>query len=78
MDPFKLLWRLIIPGFKITGYVLAGTVEAVWGDLESVLWLVLKSPMIISADELDAFAKIYPPNAWPTPPLNDRTVRETK
>jgi carbonic anhydrase len=45
---------------------------------ESVTWFVLKSPLTISTDQLEAFAKVYPLNARPTQPLNDRTVRETK
>jgi carbonic anhydrase len=45
---------------------------------ENVTWFVLKSPLTISADEVDAFAKVYPLNTRPTQPLNDRTVRETK
>ena len=29
-DPFKLFGRLILAGFKITGYLLTGVVEAAW------------------------------------------------
>ena len=29
-DPFKLFGRLILAGFKITGYLLTGSAEAAW------------------------------------------------
>ena len=45
---------------------------------EGVVWFVLKSPLSISADELDVFAKVYPLNARPTQPLNSRIVKETE
>ena len=28
--PFKLLWKLIVAGFKIVGYTVTGAVEAAW------------------------------------------------
>jgi hypothetical protein len=40
-----------------------------------VTWFVLKQPVPISADEVAAFSKVYPQNARPTQPLQERVVR---
>jgi carbonic anhydrase len=45
---------------------------------EGVTWYVLKSHSPISADEIAAFARIYPNNARPIQPLNGRQLLETK
>jgi len=45
---------------------------------EDVTWLVLKSPMRISNDEIARFASIYPMNARPTQPLNHRLIEVSK
>ena len=45
---------------------------------EGVTWYVLKHQSPLSADEIAAFAKIYPKNARPIQPLNDRQLLETK
>lgn len=45
---------------------------------EGVTWYVLKNSSPISADQLAAFAKIYPLNARPIQPRNDRELLETK
>lgn len=45
---------------------------------ESVTWYVLKNPSQLSADEIAAFAKIYPDNARPIQPTNGRTIAETQ
>jgi carbonic anhydrase len=45
---------------------------------EEVTWLVLKSPVRIAESEITAFGKIYPMNARPTQPLNDRTIQATR
>jgi carbonic anhydrase len=39
---------------------------------------VLKTPTQISAEEVAAFAKLYPHNARPTQPLNGREVLESE
>ena len=44
---------------------------------EGVRWLVLKQPVNLSQQQLDAFRKLFPRNARPTQPLNGRTVRES-
>lgn len=45
---------------------------------EGVTWYVLKHQSPVSADEVAAFAKVYPKNARPIQPSNDREIRETK
>ncbi|HMF12974.1 MAG TPA: carbonic anhydrase family protein [Gemmataceae bacterium] len=44
---------------------------------EGVRWFVLKQPVTLSQQQLDAFRKLYPRNARPTQPLNGRVVRES-
>jgi carbonic anhydrase len=45
---------------------------------EGVTWFVLKQPTLISANEVAVFAKLYPKNARPIQPLNNRKISETK
>ena len=45
---------------------------------EDVKWLVLKTPMQISADEIARFAKSYPMNARPVQELNGRDIQATR
>ncbi len=45
---------------------------------EGVRWFVLKTPMTLAANELTAFAKLYPMNARPTQPLNGRAIEATR
>jgi len=45
---------------------------------EGVTWYVLKSDAQLSSGQLDAFAKIYPLNARPIQPTNNRQILETK
>jgi len=45
---------------------------------EGVRWFVLKTAMTVTANELTAFAKLYPMNARPTQPLNGRTLEATR
>jgi len=45
---------------------------------EGVTWFVLKMPGEISADQLDAFSKIYPLNARPVQATNGRTILESQ
>jgi len=44
---------------------------------EGVRWFVLKQPVTLSQQQLDAFRKLYQRNARPTQPLNGRIVRES-
>jgi carbonic anhydrase len=45
---------------------------------EQVTWYVLKAPVQVSADEIARFARIYPMNARPIQPLNDRDILGTR
>jgi carbonic anhydrase len=45
---------------------------------EGVKWFVLKTPLEISAEQIEAFAKLYPHDVRPLQPLNGRVVRETR
>jgi len=45
---------------------------------EGVTWFVLKTPSEISAHEIDLFSKIYPLNARPVQPTNQRPVLESQ
>jgi carbonic anhydrase len=39
---------------------------------------VLKTPMDISAEEISAFAKLYPHDVRPPQPLNGRVVKQSQ
>jgi carbonic anhydrase len=45
---------------------------------EGVTWFVLKTPIDISANEINAFAELYPHDVRPPQPLNDRVVEESR
>ena len=45
---------------------------------EGVTWFVLKTPVDISAEEIGAFAKLYPHDVRPPQPLNGRVVQESE
>jgi carbonic anhydrase len=45
---------------------------------EGVTWFVLKSPMEISTEQIDAFAKLYPHDVRPVQPLHGRAVKESR
>jgi carbonic anhydrase len=45
---------------------------------EGVTWFVLKTPMDISADEIGAFAALYPHDIRPPQPPNGRVVKESQ
>jgi carbonic anhydrase len=45
---------------------------------EGVTWYVFKSTAQLSKAQLDTFAKIYPKNARPIQPVNNREILETK
>jgi carbonic anhydrase len=45
---------------------------------EGVRWYVLKTPVDISARQIDAFAKLYPHDVRPPQPLNGRVVQESQ
>lgn len=45
---------------------------------EGVTWFVLKTPVDISADEIHAFAELYPHDVRPLQPLNGRVVEQSR
>jgi carbonic anhydrase len=45
---------------------------------EGVTWIVLKTPVEISSEQIQAFAKLYPQDVRPAQPLNGRSVKESK
>jgi len=45
---------------------------------EGVEWFVLKTPVEISAGQIDAFARLYPQDVRPVQPLNGRVVKESR
>ena len=45
---------------------------------EGVLWLVLKQPAALSAQQLRLFTQLYPQNARPVQRTNGRPVREAQ
>jgi len=45
---------------------------------EGVTWFVLKTPVDISPQEIDEFAKLYPHDVRPLQPLNGRVVKESR
>ena len=44
---------------------------------EGVLWMVMKAPMLISADQINIFARLYPMNARPIQPASGRLIKES-
>lgn len=45
---------------------------------EGVTWFVLKAPVEVSREQIDAFAALYPHDVRPVQPLNGRVVQESK
>ncbi len=45
---------------------------------EGVTWFVMKTPIEVSADQINAFAKLYPHDVRPPQPLNGRVVKESR
>lgn len=45
---------------------------------EGVLWLVLKSPVPVSKEQLSGFATIYKNNVRPVQPVNGRLIKESR
>jgi carbonic anhydrase len=73
----------VVPGVQISAFGLLPQNKdyyAFKGSLttppctEGVSWYVLKTPEQISADQIARFGRIYPMNARPVEPLNDRDI----
>jgi carbonic anhydrase len=45
---------------------------------EGVTWYVLKTPLEVSAGQIETFAKLYPHNARPIQPSNGRAIAESE
>jgi carbonic anhydrase len=45
---------------------------------EGVLWMVLKQPLQVSADQVSIFSRLYRNNARPVQPLNGRLIKESR
>ncbi len=45
---------------------------------EGVTWLVLRSPVQVSSEQVASFAKRYPDNARPVQPVGERVVEESE
>jgi carbonic anhydrase len=45
---------------------------------EEVLWLVFRTPITISPEQLDIFSRLYPNNARPLQPANGRLIKESR
>jgi len=44
---------------------------------EGVLWMVMKTPVQISPEQIAIFSRLYPMNARPVQPLNARLIKES-
>lgn len=62
---------------KLGYYMYAGSQTAP-PCTEGVTWFVLKTPVEVSTEQIDAFAKLYPHDVRPVQPLNGRTVKESE
>ena len=72
IDPAALLPRSIVHYYTYMGSVTAPPCT------EHVEWFVLKTPVDISAQQITAFARLYPNDARPVQPLNGRIVKESR
>ncbi|MCF8178599.1 MAG: carbonic anhydrase family protein [Sulfuritalea sp.] len=45
---------------------------------EDVVWMVMKQPLQISAEQIDVFKRFYRKNARPLQPLNGRLIKESR
>jgi len=45
---------------------------------ENVLWMVLKEPILVSPDQIAIFSRLYPMNARPVQPTNNRLIKESR
>jgi carbonic anhydrase len=45
---------------------------------EGVVWYVMKTPVLISPEQLAIFARLYPKSARPVQPTNNRLIKESR
>lgn len=67
----------LLPRDTAAYYIYIGSVTAP-PCTEGVTWLVLKTPIEMSTEQIQAFAKLYPNNARPPQPLNGRVVKQSR
>jgi carbonic anhydrase len=76
-----------IPGVEVnpadllpqdTGYYMYKGSQTAPPCTEGVTWFVLKTPMEISTEQINAFSKLYPHDVRPVQPLNGRVVKESQ
>ena len=66
----------ILPG-EMEYYTYVGSLTAPPCD-EGVIWFVLKTPVEVSREQIDTFARLYPHDVRPPQPLNGRIVRANR
>lgn len=67
----------LLPRDTATYYMYLGSITAP-PCTEGVTWLVLKTPIEMSTEQIKAFAKLYPNDARPLQPLNGRVVKRSR
>lgn len=67
----------MLPDHTGSYYLYTGSVTAP-PCTEGVKWLILKTPVEVSAAQIKAFAKLYPDDVRPVQPLNGRIVKESE
>jgi carbonic anhydrase len=71
IDPSSLLPR------NLAYYLYTGSITAP-PCTEGVAWFVLETPVEVSAQQINAFAELYPHDVRPLQPLNGRVVKESR
>lgn len=61
-----------------TGYYMYMGSQTAPPCTEGVTWIVLKSPMEVSTEQIKTFAKLYPHDVRSLQPLNGRVVKESQ
>lgn len=69
--------RSLLPRDTAAYYLYMGSLTAP-PCTEGITWFVLKTPIEMSAEQVEAFAKLYPKDARPLQPLNGRVVKESR
>jgi carbonic anhydrase len=63
---------------NVSGYYMYRGSQTAPPCTENVTWIVLKTPVKISAEQMSEFAKLYPHDVRPIQPLNGRIVKESR
>jgi carbonic anhydrase len=67
----------LLPG-DASGYYMYRGSQTAPPCSENVTWIVLKTPVEVSVQQIQAFAKLYPHDVRPIQPLNGRIVKESR